>query len=147
MTPRFTWVATKVIIHKSRGEVSLVEQDTIKNDSAAYLKFIIIFFGNNFFFFTFILCNFLVWMLQYCFLNLKKKLAYKNMKKTASKVAHNRPIFFSVQWNLDLRKILGVTKIFLKSRFFLISSTRKPLKKHNFAKWTSKTTQINILLL
>ena len=39
-----------------------------------------------------------------------------------------------IQWNLDLRKILGVTKIFLKSRFFLISNTRKPLKKHNFAK-------------
>ena len=32
-----------------------------------------------------------------------------------------------VQWNLDLRKILGVTKIFLKSRFFLISNTRKSL--------------------
>ena len=38
----------------------------------------------------------------------------------------------TVQWNLDLRKILGVTKIFLKSRFFLISNTRKPLKKHKF---------------
>ena len=37
-----------------------------------------------------------------------------------------------IQWNLDLRKFLGVTKIFLKSRFFLISNTRKPLKKHNF---------------
>ena len=34
-----------------------------------------------------------------------------------------------IQWTLDLRKILGVTKIFLKSRFFLISNTRKPLKK------------------
>ena len=54
--------------------------------------------------------------------------------------------FFStktVQWNLDLRKILGVTKIFLKSRFFLISNTRKPLKKHNSAKWTSETIQIS----
>jgi hypothetical protein len=39
-----------------------------------------------------------------------------------------------VQWTLDLRNILGETKIFLKSRFFLISNTRKPLKKHNFAK-------------
>ena len=48
----------------------------------------------------------------------------------------------SVQWNLNLRKTLGVTKIFLKSRFFLISNTRKPLKKHNFAKWTSETIQI-----
>ena len=32
-----------------------------------------------------------------------------------------------VQWNLDLRKILGVTKIFLKSRFFLISNIGKSL--------------------
>ena len=48
-----------------------------------------------------------------------------------------------IQWNLDLRKILGVTKIFLKSRFFLISNTRKPLKKHNSAKWTSETIQIS----
>ena len=36
-------VAAKVIIHRSRGEVSLVEQDTIENVSAAYLKFTIIF--------------------------------------------------------------------------------------------------------
>ena len=36
-------IVTKVIIHKSRGEVSLVEQATIENVSAAYLKFIIIF--------------------------------------------------------------------------------------------------------
>ena len=43
-------------------------------------------------------------------------------------------ILIEIQWNFDLRKILGVTTIFLKSRFFLISNTRKPLKKHNFAK-------------
>ena len=30
----------KVIIHTSRGGVSLVEQDTIENVSVAYLKFI-----------------------------------------------------------------------------------------------------------
>ena len=30
-----------------------------------------------------------------------------------------------VQWNLDLRKILGVNKIFLKSRFFLKSGFLK----------------------
>ena len=48
-----------------------------------------------------------------------------------------------IQWTLDLRKILGETKIFLKSRFFLISSTRKPLKKHNMAKWTSETIQMS----
>ena len=38
-----------------------------------------------------------------------------------------KPYFYLVQWNLDLRKILGVTKIFLKLRFFLISNTRKSL--------------------
>ena len=38
-----------------------------------------------------------------------------------------------IQWNLDLRKILGVDKIFLKSRFFLISNTGKPLKVTNIA--------------
>ena len=52
----------------------------------------------------------------------------------------------SIQWTLYLRKILGVTKIFLKSRFFLISNTRKPLKKHNFANWTSETIQCLIAL-
>jgi hypothetical protein len=34
---------TKVIIDNSRGEVSLVEQDTIEHVSVAYLKFTIIF--------------------------------------------------------------------------------------------------------
>ena len=53
-------VRSKVIIHKSHGEVSLVEQDTIENVSAAYLKFIIFFF------------------------------AYKNRKKQPSKVAQNQ---------------------------------------------------------
>ena len=37
------------------------------------------------------------------------------------------PFFDSIQWNLDLRKILGVTKIFLRSRFFLISNKGKSL--------------------
>ena len=40
---------------------------------------------------------------------------------------------FEIRKNLDLRKILGVTKIFLKSRFFLISNTGKPLKVTNKA--------------
>ena len=62
-------------------------------------------------------------------------------QKVNLKVTHISWIW--IQWNLDLRKILGVTKIFLKSRFFLISNTRKPLKKHNFAKWTSETIQIS----
>merc|ERR1712051_572119 len=39
-----------------------------------------------------------------------------------------KDLSLSIEWNLDLRKILGVTKIFLKSRFLLISNTRKPLK-------------------
>ena len=43
------------------------------------------------------------------------------------------------QWTLDLRKILGVTKIFLKSKLFLISNTRKPLKK----KWKENKMGIN----
>jgi hypothetical protein len=34
-------LSIKVFIHKSRGEVSLVEQDRIENVSAAYLKFMI----------------------------------------------------------------------------------------------------------
>ena len=38
-----------------------------------------------------------------------------------------------VQWNFDLRKILGVTKNFLKSRFFLISNPGKALKVSNKA--------------
>ena len=48
-----------------------------------------------------------------------------------------------IQRNLDLGKILGVTKIFLSSRFFFISNTRKPLKKHNFVKWISETIQMS----
>ena len=53
-----------------------------------------------------------------------------------------------VQWNLDLRKILEVIKIFLKSRFFLISNTRsnheKLLIKHKIANWTPKTMKMPI---
>ena len=41
---------------------------------------------------------------------------------------------FLVQWNLDLRKILGVDKIFLKSRFFLISNTLKVTSKGKVCK-------------
>ena len=43
-------VTGKVIIHKSRGEVSLVEQDTIECVSVAYLKFIFKFSGKNLWF-------------------------------------------------------------------------------------------------
>jgi hypothetical protein len=53
------------------GEISLVDQDKILYVSVANLKFIIklprFFFP---FLFTFILCNFLVWTLQYFFGNL-----------------------------------------------------------------------------
>ena len=38
-----------------------------------------------------------------------------------------------VQSNLDLRKILGVTKIFLKPKLFFISNTENPLKITNKA--------------
>ena len=47
----------KVIIDKSRGEVSLLEQDSIENVSKPI---------KNIYIFSFILCNFLVRMLQ-CF--------------------------------------------------------------------------------
>ena len=43
----------KVIMHKSCGEISLVEQDTIEYVSAAYLKFIIKFPRKKYMFFTF----------------------------------------------------------------------------------------------
>ena len=62
---------------------------------------------------------------------------------TVNPVLDPEGLIMLIQWNLDLRKILGVTKIFLKSRFFLISNARKPLKKHNFAKWTSETIQMS----
>ena len=41
-----------------------------------------------------------------------------------------------VQWKI-------LVTLFLNSRFFLISNTRKPFKKHNFAKWTSETIQMS----
>ena len=44
--------ASKVIIHNWRVEVSLVEQDTLENVFAAYLKFIIIFLRTNLNFFS-----------------------------------------------------------------------------------------------
>jgi len=39
--------------------------------------------------------------------------------------------------NLGLRNMVGY-KIFLKSRFFLISNARNTLKKHRFEKWKMK---------
>ena len=58
-----------------------------------------------------------------------------------------------IQCNLDLRKILGVDKIFLKSRFFLISNTRKPLKVTNKAQvckmntWNNANVLYSLLLI
>ena len=57
----------KVIIHKSRGEVSLVEQDTIELVSITYLY--LSFKQNIFGFLIFKLCNLLVQPLEYFFLN------------------------------------------------------------------------------
>jgi hypothetical protein len=48
---KFLSVPNKVIIHKSRGEASLVEQDTIENVSLAYLIFMIIFLRKKHIFF------------------------------------------------------------------------------------------------
>ena len=58
------WSPGKVIIHRSRDGVSLVEQDIIEYIICflAYLKFIIEFLRKKN---TFILCNFLVRTLQY----------------------------------------------------------------------------------
>ena len=82
-------VGIKVIIHKSRGEVSLVEQDTTEYVSQP-IKIHSYFFKIVFFIFlTFILCNLLVRTLQY----LKKKCLWKQ-EQLLSIVAHNRPIFF-----------------------------------------------------
>ena len=61
-----------------------------------------------------------VLLIQYSY----KKLVFRKIKS----------ILYTVQQNLDIRKILGATKISLKSRFFLISNTRKPMKMHNFIK-------------
>ena len=54
-----------------------------------------------------------------------------NKKNIGMKKKLNLNQSILVQSFTDLRKILGETKIFLKSRFFLISNTRKPFQKHN----------------
>ena len=89
--------ALKVIIHKSRSEVSLVVQDTIENVSVAYSKFIIRFPRK--------MLNFHLHFIQFlsddATISKKRDLhffAHENMKKTPSKVAHNWPkiYFFSI---------------------------------------------------
>ena len=57
---------TKVIMHKSRNEVSLVEQNTIEYVPLAYLIFFVKLSRNSLIlFFSFILCIFIVRTLQY----------------------------------------------------------------------------------
>ena len=61
----------------------------------------------------------------------KMKVSPKTLSRTKSleyELNHIKVKYCSHSlWTLDLRKILGVTKIFLKSRFFLISNTRNSL--------------------
>ena len=93
----FATISNKVIIHKSRGEAFLVEQDIIDYVSTTYFRPAILSqkeFKHNFkkIFIKEILGNLLVQTLKYFLKN-----ANENMKKTPSKVAHNwPPIFFSV---------------------------------------------------
>ena len=58
----------KVIIHKSRSGISLVEQDTIEYVSWPIKIHYYIIKKKKYLFFPFILCNFLVQTLQYFFL-------------------------------------------------------------------------------
>ena len=86
----FPLVANKVILQKSRREVSPVEQDSI---DCKYLAYVYIFSKRKFSkVIKDTLCNFLVGMLQF------KKKSFENMKKLPSKVVHNRPqmFFFSI---------------------------------------------------
>ena len=74
------------------------------------------------------------YLLTYLLTYLVQKLGTKRMRSMHSaQDCKNKFYSTVVQWNLDLRKILGVDKIFLKSRFFLISNTGKPLKVTNKA--------------
>ena len=81
----------KVIIKKSRREVSPVEQYTIDRGYLAYFEPKKI--TKNKIIIRYILCNFSVWTLQ-C---LKKKLTFfcpRKHEKKPSKVPQNRPNFF-----------------------------------------------------
>ena len=85
---------TKVIIHKSGGEVFLVEQDTIECVSSAYLKYIFKFSSTLWFSHLFVVCNFLVRTLQY-FLKQRIFLAHENIQKLPSKGAYFTARIFS----------------------------------------------------
>ena len=80
---------------KSRGGVSLVEQDTIELCFLAYLKFMIKFLRKKNKFFTFILYTFLVRTIQYIFQNLFF-FAHEGIKKRPQKLLIIGPIFFSI---------------------------------------------------
>ena len=78
---------SKVIIKKSRGKVSLLEQDTIENVSQPMKNFQE---KRKTLFYATLQCGRYNFFYPYFFLLID----YKNLKKTASKVAHNRPKFF-----------------------------------------------------
>ena len=93
------WFVIKVILEKSRDEVSLMEQDSIENVSKP-----IKFFEKNIFFnffrekkclYNFILCNFLVWTLQFFhFVFYFFCLTTKTWKNRPKKLLMIGPIFF-----------------------------------------------------
>ena len=68
--------------------------------------------------------------------------------KRESKILLWLSSLFPLQLTLDLRKILVTHKIFLKSRFYLISNTRnnhkKLLIKHKIANWAPQTIKMPI---
>ena len=78
----------------------------------------------------------------------------QNIKVCATKVQKVQKM---IQWNLDLRKILGVTKIFPKWRFLLISNTKnnhktrrelirsKTAGKMTFSKISSPTLELQLI--
>ena len=116
----FYWSAfrTKVIREKSRGEGSLIGQDTIENVSEP--KFFFNFLRKKNVFFNFILC-------QKCFHRLKcfKKMffAHENMKKPASKVAEPAQIQpksqFLIHKNLPPRDFSLMTLVISMAKFWL----------------------------
>ena len=80
------------------------------------------------------------------------ELGRKYNYQTITSIIHLLLTFFNLLWEisyrrskirnfpvrLDYHKIICNCLCTVKSRFFLISNTRKPLKKHKFAKWTSE---------
>ena len=85
--------SSRVIIHKSHGEVSLVEQDIIK-----YVSYLFKIQNQIFKYLQLHFMQLLSADATTFWMNWKEKIAPANMKKQSSKVAHNRPetIFFSI---------------------------------------------------